>query len=349
MSDTTLNTFLSSGTAAERAAFTPNPATPASGNDPTYFWFETDTGDSYAWDFGGSAWNKINALSAADTPYSICDGRLTTETGVAVSTSDRTAQGTLYWTPFLSKQIGLYSGSAWVMFTQAELSLALTLTSGKNYDVFVDYNGGTPALALSAAWTNDTTRADALTTQDGVIVKSGSTGKRWVGTIRASGANVTEDSITKRFVWNYYNQVRRQMFVADTTSSWTYTTNTWRQANAAATNQVEYVSGSSYSLVSAVLHATSATANASAVTRGVAVGVDSTTTPATGNFGGVNNTYQNARCPHVAYYAGYPGLGYHTVVYLEASTATSTTTWFGDVALGGSTIHENGLQVIIRN
>lgn len=54
MSDTSLNRFLASGTAAERAAFVPDPPIPAAGPDPLYLWFETDTGLTYAWD--GATW-----------------------------------------------------------------------------------------------------------------------------------------------------------------------------------------------------------------------------------------------------------------------------------------------------
>lgn len=54
MSDGTLNRFLSQGTAAEMAAFTPNPATPASGPDFLNLWRNTDDGFIYYWD--GAAW-----------------------------------------------------------------------------------------------------------------------------------------------------------------------------------------------------------------------------------------------------------------------------------------------------
>src|SRR5690349_20245162 len=54
MADSTLNRFLASGTTAERTAFTPTPPTPASGPDPGYFWYDTDDGETYAWD--GAAW-----------------------------------------------------------------------------------------------------------------------------------------------------------------------------------------------------------------------------------------------------------------------------------------------------
>jgi len=68
MSDSTLNRFLASGTAAERAAFTPDPQTPASGPDPTYVWLETDTGNTYAWDFGGAAWVQVNSTVSGVYP-----------------------------------------------------------------------------------------------------------------------------------------------------------------------------------------------------------------------------------------------------------------------------------------
>lgn len=54
MTDSALEQFVTRGTAAARAATTPSPPLSSSG----YFWFETDTGNSYAWD--GSAWVKIN-------------------------------------------------------------------------------------------------------------------------------------------------------------------------------------------------------------------------------------------------------------------------------------------------
>ena len=116
----------------------------------------------------------------------ICGGRLTLTSGTPVTTADVTGAGTLYYTPYVNGQIALYDGSStWTVYTFTERSLALTVTSGKNYDVFAYNNSGTVTLELSAAWTNDTTRADALTTQNGVTVKSGATTRRWLGTIRA--------------------------------------------------------------------------------------------------------------------------------------------------------------------
>lgn len=62
MADLTLNRFLARGTNAQRLAFTPDPPTPASGPSPTYLWYETDTGNTYAWD--GSAWDQVNSAGS---------------------------------------------------------------------------------------------------------------------------------------------------------------------------------------------------------------------------------------------------------------------------------------------
>jgi hypothetical protein len=71
MTDSTLNRFLASGTNAERLAFTPSPPTPASGPDPTYVWHETDTSNTYCWNFDSSAWIKINNAPTSTTPNAV--------------------------------------------------------------------------------------------------------------------------------------------------------------------------------------------------------------------------------------------------------------------------------------
>jgi hypothetical protein len=71
MTDSTLNRFLASGTNAERLAFTPSPPTPASGPDPTYVWHETDTSNTYCWNFDSSSWIKINNAPTSTTPNAV--------------------------------------------------------------------------------------------------------------------------------------------------------------------------------------------------------------------------------------------------------------------------------------
>lgn len=78
MADSALNYFVARGTNAERLAFTPVPPSPSSGPDPLHIFYETDTGDTYAWD--GAAWDQVNtATSLADGDY----GDFTFAAGVA--------------------------------------------------------------------------------------------------------------------------------------------------------------------------------------------------------------------------------------------------------------------------
>ena len=67
MSDVILNKFVASGTAVERAAFTPDPPTPGAGPDHGYFWFETDTGALYAWNPTGPAWELVTPAGGGIT------------------------------------------------------------------------------------------------------------------------------------------------------------------------------------------------------------------------------------------------------------------------------------------
>lgn len=171
-------------------------------------------------------------------------GRLTLESGVPVSTSDQTSKTTIYYTPYNGDRISLYDGTNWATYTFTERSLSLgTLTSGKNYDVFLYNNSGTLTLELSAAWTSDTARSDALTLTNGVYVKSSSTTRRYLGTIRTTSTTTTEDSATKRLVWNFNNRVSKNIYVADANGSWTYTTAAWRYANNNSNNKIEFVAG----------------------------------------------------------------------------------------------------------
>jgi len=268
-------------------------------------------------------------------------GRLTLSSGTPVTTSDVTAAGTLYYTPYTGSTVALYNGSTWIRYPFTERSLSLTLTSGKNYDVFLYDNSGTLTLELSAAWTNDTTRADALALQDGVYVKSGATTRRWLGTIRASGTNTTEDSYAKRFVWNAYNRMARPMRVLETTDSWTYTTATIRQANGAAANQLAIVTGLAGDLID-VRIAAAANNSSADVNFQVGVGEDVTNAFTSGGvFPVLDNDSISSRSQAFAALTTIPALGYHFYSWNEYSQAVGTTTWYGD---GGTpTLTQSGI------
>ena len=255
-------------------------------------------------------------------------GRLTTESGVPVSTSDRTAQGTIYYTPDAHDFVRLWDGTRPKLYQFTERSLAITATSGKNYDYFLYDNAGTLTLEPSAAWTNDTTRADALAWQAGIgWVKSGTPTRLWLGTIRASGTNTTEDSLAKRFVSNFYNADKLAMKSIDTTDTWSYSTATYRQANAAAGNQLSFVLCSPRRVTATAMAMGYGSAGDQALDIGV--GVDSTSVPS--GLSGAATTSATTRTQQMsAYYSGVLAAGYHYCAWLERGHGTGTQTWYGD-------------------
>lgn len=264
------------------------------------------------------------------------DGRLTLTSGTAVTTGDVTAATTIYYTPYKGNRIALYDGATWVYRTFSEISIALgTISNNTNYDVFVYDNAGTVTIDTLVAWSTATARATAIVLQDGVYVKNGATTRRYIGTFRTTSTTTTEDSESKRFLWNMNNRVQRSLRVTDTTNSWTYTTATIRQANGSTANQVAMVRGVNEDAVDAVLIANVRNTNTAAAW-GIGVGLDSTTAYASGmpqyrtEQPDTSSGSGATAIGMTSAYNGFPGLGYHYLAWLEVSQAVGTTTWFGD-------------------
>lgn len=260
-----------------------------------------------------------------------CDGRMTLTAATAVTVTDVTAATTVYFTPYMGNRCVLYDGSTWNIRNFAELSLALgTDAANTNYDLFAYDNAGVVTLER-LAWTNNTTRATALVSQDGVLVKSGVTTRRYLGTYRTTGtAGQTEDSYAKRFVWNYLHRVPRVLRRAETASTWTYTTASYRQANANTLNAVAMVIGYQESSLQLSLNVGAENSGTSAVAR-AAIGEDDQDAVGSGCF----LTLQQLSVAAMGYQltsgcALYVPLGYHSYLWLEQSTASGTTTWTGN-------------------
>lgn len=145
------------------------------------------------------------------------------------------AQTTLYLIPCNGNIISLYSGGTWVEYSFTESSLSLPATTATMYDVFIYNNAGTPTMEF-LVWTNDTTRATALTRQDGVLVKSGDPTRRYGGSFRTMTSGETSGGGTIQGVFNYYNRVRKRSQLPFYGASWTYSSfNTWRAVNGLTT------------------------------------------------------------------------------------------------------------------
>ena len=286
----------------------------------------------------GSIWSS-SAVAAVVTDLGICEGRLTLTSGTPVTTADVTGATSVFFAPYAGNRIALYDGSSdWNVRTFTEITIAVgTIDAGKPYDLFAYDNSGTVTFDAPLAWTNDTSRATALTPQNGVLVKTGATTRRYIGTLYTTATTTTEDSYAKRFLWNYYNRVTRPMRVLEATSSWVYTTATLRQARGSAANQLDFVCGMNETPVSAMIAATYANTSAG-VNVLVSLGLDSTSATATGVV--FNAAAGAAGSPHVpvASLVTFPGVGRHYVVWLEYSTATGTTTWYSASALRSSGI-----------
>lgn len=219
--------------------------------------------------------------------------------------------------------------------TVASLALNHTTTSplitgGLPYDIWLYSNAGTLTLE-GTAWTNRTTRATALTTQDGVYVKTGAITRRYLGTIYIDTSGKCQDTIGKRFCWNYYNRVPRRMQVTEATDSWIYTTATWRSANNSTANRVECVVGVAEMPTTLMVNVRSH--NSSASWRRGGIGLDVTN---------ANNcqVYQaNDAAAHMfqtVYYRDILAVGYHYLQWTEYSQATGTCSWYGDDGASGN-------------
>lgn len=269
-----------------------------------------------------------------------CGIRLTLTSGTPVTTADVTGAATVYATPYAAGGWGagvcaFYDGSAnWstIAFTETSIPLG-TLTSGLPYDVFCFNNSGTMNCEL-LAWTNTTTRATALALQNGVLVKTGATTRRYIGTFYTTSTTQTEDSATKRFVWNYYNRVPRSLQKVESTQSWNYTTATVRQANGAAANQVELVVGVAEVSLDLVL-AVGVANSAGGVNLSAGIGEDSTTTYAAGGL--AQPVAANIQ-PIITRLMKFPAIGRHVYSWNEWSAAAGTTTWYANLAGVGSTV-----------
>lgn len=276
--------------------------------------------------------NWVSFARGQQDSQATCEGRLTLVTGVPVPTTDQSAKTSAFFTPCNGNRLSLYDGTRWNIRTFAEITLSLAaLTASKPYDVFAFDNAGAVNLEV-LVWTSATVRATNLTTQDGVLVKTGALTRRYLGTIyiNASGGQ-TDDTLVKRYVFNYYNQRMRPLTRLESTASWTYTTDTFRQANAATANQVEVMVGFSDQPIEVTVCAHSANSQGNC-NMATAIGEDATNAVAANSLVGSHTIVDTSTPADVIEMTATLRklvLGYHFYAWLERSTATGTTTWSG--------------------
>lgn len=279
-----------------------------------------------------------------DVDVSRCQGRLTLTSGTPVTTSDVTAATTIYFCPSDGNQVAVFDGTWWTIRTFTELSVAIPSAASQAYDVFLADIAGTLTLEV-LAWTSDTARATAYTTQDGVKVKAGATTRRLLGSFRTTAvAGQTEDSRAKRLVANATKATRARRAlrrIANTTNYEYHNPGTYRQAGNDPLHQVE-VMVSVPEVVVDVRVSTDVSQSIIANITMVHVGEDSITVPDPDSFAGQFQTQTTNQSAVVsASLVKAPAVGYHKYVWLEYSDNAGATTW---TTATGVRLQQNGMN-----
>jgi hypothetical protein len=256
-------------------------------------------------------------------------GRLTGLSGAAVPTIDY-GTANIYYTPYHGNVIDLYDGvSAFQRFTFSELTLPLSgIAAGVEViDVFAFNSAGVVAL-VAVPWSSAIARGSALVRQQGVLVNSAQPTQRYLGTVAMNGTGTTADGVTARYIWNYYNRVRRAMRRLETTASWDWSVSAYHQANASALNQLNFVIGVSEDALDVDVVGRVLVQDPEAPA-GVSIGLDSATTPAVGVIDQSNGLFtpyitQNIRASLMM---AVPE-GKHAFVWLERGHESGAT-WTG--------------------
>jgi hypothetical protein len=292
---------------------------------------------------GAPTWDASGNLVANNLAMP-ADGRLTLTSGTPVTTGNVTGATSIFYTPFIGNRIALYDGTRWQTYNFNELTLALTgLAAITNFDVFIYNNAGTLTLETTA-WASNTARATALVYQDGVLVRSGATTRRYLGSFRTTSTiGQTESTNISRRVFNAYNRVPRELFATETADSWTYTLATWRQANNSTGNQISYMNGLAEDSITVLANLQGY--STTGIAMGTGIGINSTSANSAQFFGGVTPG-ANQGCPIPATYVGVPPLGWVTIALLENSVASGTTTRYGDNGI--PTQMACGLATVVR-
>jgi hypothetical protein len=182
---------------------------------------------------GVDAWTALPYVNPQ--PNQIVGGRLSVYQNIAEPSPDMFVVNNplatiLYYVPYTGDRISLYFNGTWRPFIfDYSTSIPLTgLPADTNYDVFANPVGVNGPVRLSLTpWTDSWTRATALVSFEGALVKNGDATFRYLGTIRTTVAGRTEVTRYRKYVFNYYNRVPcfAQMFHGVGHS---YTSGYWR-------------------------------------------------------------------------------------------------------------------------
>lgn len=224
-------------------------ATLSSGPTPpvtTYayqLWVDTTTNLLKQRNASNTAWFIIGPLFKSIVTPALNNFRLSGVSGEV--SADTAGTSNLFLTPYNGNKLALYDNTSatWREYTLNEQTIPLACVANTNYDIFALDNGSGVVVFEQVAWTNNTTRANALSRQDGVWVRSGSPEKRYLGTYRGTGVNTTVSTNTRRFIFNAENRIPHRLGW-NLAAQYTITTNgVWRVLGGLTSNYIEVVAG----------------------------------------------------------------------------------------------------------
>ena len=211
-------------------------------------------------------------------------------------------------------------------------SLTFKLPPTTNFDAYGIISAtGTVKMIWSAAWSNDTT-PPTRALQNGILVAAANPALRLLGSIRTTAtAGLLEDSEVHCWVSNLYNPQPRSINVVDTTATWTYSTQAWRQANANAANQADVIfcvpGGMEVSVAHLFSNSTTTVRNAE-----TGIGLDRTSqSDACTSVAGASSTVGGTAILS-AKYVGVPGIGRHILTWLENASGFDIQTFYGNAS-----------------
>ncbi|MBV9990869.1 MAG: hypothetical protein JOZ72_06195 [Alphaproteobacteria bacterium] len=302
-------------------------------------------------------------------------GRVTLTSATPYLSADVTAATTVYYTPATGDGVPQWNGSTFVFtnFTESSQALGDTTLSpaaaaaSSVYDLFVWTPSTVPVVSRGPAWTSATSRGTGAGTSEIALVKGLYSNANaitngpaagygtYVGTIATDAstklnmtfapAGAAGGSSNRLDVWNMYNRSQVSSRNFDNTTTWNYTTETWRAKHGNANNACNFVLGMPDPMVQAVNYGNGVSTTAAGAAFGI--GLDSTSSnhadtgfqwifPASNKWTGGS-----------AFWSGMPGSGSHYLCPLEIAEASGTTTWFGSGTATGAHLWGNSIFRII--
>lgn len=288
-------------------------------------------------------------------------GRLTLVSATPVQLSDQVAKSTIFYCADIHDWLPIWNGTSWQAYTlDTQLSIALDSNAANTgyqqaahaFDLFAFVNSGVVTLATGPAWTNLTTRANAISLLNGlwtntasITLKIDATGSTfsvaanqatYLGTMYATANGQTGIALNPAAasggsaniigLYNAYNQVPAIARSRDSATSYTYATNTWRAANNNANNSISWIDGLGNVFISSSYKCAAANATAADFFE-IGINLNSTSaTPDTFAYM-ISGTATLADDHKTAgsFSVFYPTLGFNFIQAMENNSAVTTT------------------------